>query len=60
MKVGENEMIDQVKEFLIDEMFKAQCKFDSENEEERFVALIRHHTLESVLIMIFSLERVLQ
>ena len=53
-------MIDQVKEFLMDEMFKAQNNFDSENEEERFVALIRHHTLESVLIMIFSLERVLQ
>ena len=53
-------MIDQVKEFLIDEMFKAQEKFGSENDDERFVALIRHHTLESVLIMIFSLERVLQ
>ena len=60
MKVGTNKMIDQVKEFLMDEMFKAQNNFDSENEEERFVALIRHHTLESVLIMIFSLERVLQ
>ena len=53
-------MVDQIKEFLISEMFEAKGKFESEDDDERFVALIRHHTLESVLILIYSMERRLQ
>ena len=53
-------MIEQVKEFVIDEMFKAKEKFDSDDKEERFVALVRHHTLESVLMTIFEIERLSQ
>lgn len=53
-------MVDQIKEFLIDEMFEAKGLFESEDEDERFIALVRHHTLETILIMIFKMERRLQ
>ena len=53
-------MVDQIKEFIIDEMFEAKEKFNSDDKDERLVALSRHHALESVLIKIYSMERRLQ
>ena len=62
-KIEESEdkqMVDQIKEFIIDEMFKAKENFNSDDKDERLVALSRHHALESVLIMIFEMERQMQ
>ena len=53
-------MVDQVKEFIIDEMFKSKEKFGSEDKDEQLIALIQHHTLESILIWIFKMERRMQ
>ena len=53
-------MVDQIEEFIIDEMVKAKDEFMSDNENERLIALIKHHSLETVLIELFRLKRRLQ
>ena len=53
-------MVDQIKNFIIDEMCNAKAKFESEDNDEQLIALIQHHTLESILIVIFKMERRMQ